>query len=255
MIGVITSGKSSGGGGTMDHNGLQNLQGGGIGEYFHTTEEQHSKLLDLIYKNQVSSISIVPAFGEKGVAVPLALSYQIQSNDDIFESAGINNGIGSVTDKINAGMQAVNLGGYKSTVAFNLSLSFTRKELPQNEIRTATYNAYLPQWAGSSAAADFLNLNQIGNAGIQKYIQASASVEKLMSPADEYIWFISSKADAIIKDGNNFVQTLGEWNDGASEFYRRSFLLTLADGVTMAEVFYYRSRNKKTFSNLTFKIS
>lgn len=253
MSGIRIYPRNSGSGGS--HQELENLQGGKAGEYFHTSETQHEKLLALIYENNVSAISVAPAFGERGVNVPLTLTYSISSRDDVFGTADINYGVGSVTADINGGQKNKAAGSFKSTLEFELTLNFQRNGAATVEKKKAMFNAYIPQFAGVAIDENFGTRGEIIDAGLQKFIQASPAISMVIAPADQYIWFVSTKDNALIQDGNNFTQTVGEWNDGVSEFYKRDYLMTLADNTTLVPVFFYRSRLKKTFSNLTYKIS
>lgn len=245
------------GGGVSIHNDLTGIQGGSPNEYYHFNEIQHEKLLSLIYTNGTSTISVSPSSGERGVNATLTVNYSITSNDDVFGTATINQGIGDVTGDIDAGNQSKSGGNSTNNKSFTMSLSYTRNGEPETENKTTTYNTYIPQWAGWSAEEDFVNSYSSINSetNFQKYIQSSATINKVNSPTGEYIWFISNKNNATIKDTNDFVQTVGTWGDGTSEFYRKPLTLTLADGITTATVYLYRSRNVKTLSSFTYKIS
>lgn len=248
---------STGGVGTSIHNNLTGIQGGSLNEYYHFNEIQHEKLLNLIYTNGTSTISVSPSSGERGVNAALIVNYNITSNDDVFGTANINQGIGDVTGDIDAGNQSASGGNSTINKSFTMNLSYTRNGESKTENKTATYNTYIPQWAGWSAEEDFVNNYSSINSepNFQKYIQSSASINKANSPTGEYIWFISTKNNATIKDTNDFVQTVGIWGDGTSEFYRKPLTLTLADGITTVTVYLYRSRNVKTLSSFTYKIS
>ena len=251
---VINAG---GGGGISIHNDLTGIQGGSPNEYYHFNEIQQKKLLSLIHTNGTSSISVSPSSGERGVNATLTVNYNITSNDDVFGTATINQGIGDVTVSIDSGNQSTSGGNSSINKSFTMSLSYTRNGDPKTENKTTTYNTYIPQWAGWSAEEDFADNYSSINSEInfQKYIQSSANINKVNSPTGEYIWFISNKNNAIIKDTNDFVQSVGTWGDGTSEFYQKPLTLTLADGITTVTVYLYRSRNVKTLSAFTYKIS
>lgn len=254
---VNASDIGGGGDGTSIHNNLTGIQGGSPNEYYHFNKAQYEKLLSLIYTNGTSTISVSPSSGERGVSAALTVNYNITSNDDVFGTANINQGIGDVTGDIDAGNQSESGGNSTVNKTFTMSLSYTRNGESKTENKTATYNTYIPQWAGWSAEEDFLNSYSSINseANFQKYIQSSASINKANSPTGEYIWFISNKNNAVIRDTNDFVQTVGDWDDKTSEFYRKPLTLTLADGITTVTVYLYRSRNVKTLLSFTYKIS
>lgn len=242
----------------IPHNELDELQGGNSNEpkeYFHLSESQHERVLDLIYINNSSSFSVNPTSGERGINNSLNLNYNIISNDDVFTAASINQGIGSVFANINTGTNTVSGGTTTQNKTFTLTLAFTRNDVATTETKSATYTTYVPQFAGVSVQTDFADLAAIvAESNLQKFIQASAAINKQSSPTAQYIWFVSTKNNATILDQNNFGQTVGTWGDGVSEFYRKSLVITLADGSTET-VYLYRTRNVKTLTNFTYKIS
>lgn len=238
-------------GGVSEHNALQNIQGGNPDERYHLTQAQHTKVLSFIFENNVTSFYIIPTSGEKGVSSNLNLYYNIQSNDDEFVNASINNGIGNAL--VDNGLTTVNAGSSLVTKSFLLSLSYNREGNLINETKTTTYNAYAPQFAGVASVDDMTTYNEMIFYLI-KYVQSSFAISKKSSPTAEYIWFVSNKPNAIIKDQNNFVQNQGVWNNGSTEFYRKEINILLADGVTSQTVYLYRSRGVKTLTDFTYKI-
>lgn len=215
---------------------------------------QKARILDLIYIPNTSSISVSPTNGERGVSNALTVTYTVTPNDDESMTGSINQGIGSIT--IDGSPHNVSGGSSTATKTFTMTLDYTRQGETEQETKSATYTTYLPQWAGWSDEDDFGDDYSAISAetDFQKYIQSSASITRTFSPSGEYIWFISNKSNATVLDGNNFVQTVGTWGDGTSEFYRKSLTLTLADGTTTGTVYLYRSRNTKTLSGFTYKI-
>lgn len=217
------------------------------------TDSEAVLLRALIYLNSINTISLSAATGERGVAQALSVFYNMQTRDDVFTAASINNGIGSVIGNINTGTQIASGGSVSQNKTWTLALAYTRNGAATTENKTATYTTYVPQFAGVAAATDFANLAAIVAASFQKFVQASAAIVKQSSPAGQYIWFVSTKNNASILDQNNFGQTVGTWGDGVSEFYKKSLEITLADATTET-VYLYRSRNIKTLTNFTYKI-
>ena len=217
------------------------------------TEPQKTALLALIYLNSINTISLSAATGERGIAQALSVFYNMQTRDDVFTAASINNGIGSVIGNINTGTQIASGGSASQNKTWTLALGFTRNGVTTTENKTATYTTYVPQFAGVSASTDFANLAAIVAASLQKFVQASNAISKQSSPAGQYIWFVSTKNNATILDQNNFSQTVGTWGDGTSEFYQKALVITLADATTET-VYLYRSRQVKTLTNFTYKI-
>lgn len=238
----------------MNHNLLLNLQGGKIpNEFFHLSSSQYTRVLDLLYTENETSIRVEPSFGERGVVTNLNLTYNIVSNDDEIISASINNGIGEVLSEVNTGVKTVSLGSFKVSKTYTLTITFKRKGQTMTQNFTSTYDAFIPQFAGVSENVDFSNYATMSSQ-LSKYVQASANISKITSPTDKYIWFISNKPSATVLDQNNFLQTVGIWGNNLTEFWTKPITITLADGVTTSTVYLYRSRNKKTLISFGYKI-
>src|SRR5690606_13445945 len=201
---------------------------------------QKDRILDLIYQPNASLFSVSPASGERGVSTSLTVSYWVTPNDDEDMTGSINQGIGSIT--IDGSSHDVSGGSSGVSKTFTMTLNYERQGEAEEETKTATYTAYIPQWKGVSDEDAYTTYAGID---LTKFIQSSATTTMEVSPSAEYVWFISNKSNATVLDGNNFVQTVGTWGDGTSEFYSKSLSLTLADGITTATVYLYRSRNTK----------
>ena len=228
------------------------IGGGGGGDQF--TESQKERILDLIYLNNVSTIVCDPATGERGRNVAVSVKYSILTNEDVFTSANINQGIGSVLNKINLGQQTVATGNKTASLAFTLSLAYTRQDVNTNENKVANYTTYLPQWSGVSALEDFTTYAQL-EAALLKTVQANSVIERVLSPNNQYPYFIVTNENPVIRDGNNFVQSLGDWGTPGVEFWKKPLNLTLANGIATGNLYLVRSRTTKTFNNLTLKSS
>jgi hypothetical protein len=236
------------------HNMLTGLQGGATDEYYHLSESDYNGIQGLLYTPSVDTLNTNPASGERGVVTEIEVVYSMTTNDDTYLSATINQGIGNVLPNINTGANVVSWGTSSVSVTFTLAVSYTGYLGFFLKNKVATYNAYTPQFAGVSAEIDYTLYADI-NTDLTKYVQSTVAIDKESSPVNEYIWFISTDSNATILDQNNFLQTVGPWNDGVSEFYTKPLLLTLADNITTSTVYLYRSRNTKTLVNFTYKIS
>lgn len=239
----------------LDHNSLSGLQGGDevADEFYHLKLSELTRLKALIYEPSVSTISVSPTSGERGLSTAVSATYNIKSNDDVITMAMMDNGIGSVLSNVNAGNITVPLGNKVVTTSATIILGYTRNGVSTGETISATYNAYVPQWVGTSATADFSAYTAI-NTALQKFVQSSATLQRNMSPTNQYLWFVSNKNNATVLDQNNFTQTVGNWGDDTTEFWRKSLTLTLADGVTTSTVYLYRTRLTKNFTNIIYKI-
>lgn len=219
------------------------------------TDAQIDWIRSQMYSNHNTSFSVSPSQGERGISVAVSVNYNIVSNDDEFTSASINQGIGSVLANIDTGAKSASGGNRTASTTFTLSLEYDRAGTPETENRNATYTSRVPQWSGWSSKEDFADdYTEINSEpDFQKYIQSNSSITKNVSPEGQYVWFIVTNGTGQVFDGNNFVQSVGPWGDGVSEFYRKSLALTLADGTTTATVYLIRSRTVKTLSNFTYR--
>lgn len=238
------------------HNETVSLQGGAPGEYYHLSSSQLSRVLNLIYVNSVNSISNLTALAERGVSTSVSIRYSMQSNDDIFTAASIDNGVGNVLSRVNTGINDIVAGTFTNTTTFTLSMTYTRNGIPTNETKSATFTTVIPKWSNVSATS-IINTYALCTANLNpKILTTATAMNNTGSATNQYIWFVTTNSAATITDGNNFVQSIGPLNveDGTSEFYKKSFTLVLQDfsSVTM---YSYRSRTLKTFTSNIYKIT
>lgn len=216
------------------------------------SESEYNQLKALIYTNSISTFTMSSSTNERGILATLSLSYNILSKDDIFTSASINQGLGDVFANVNAGTKTISGGTSSQNKSFVLSLGYTRAGAPKTETKTAAHTTYVPQFKGFSNLTDFSTYAAMSS-GLTKEVQASSAMTNLVSPISQYIWFVSNKSNATILDQNNFQQTIGNWNDGLSEFYKKVVEVTLTDG-SRENLNLYRSREVKTLTGFTYKI-
>lgn len=252
MIGV-TPPISLGGSGVSEHNNLTGRQGGTLEESFHVSESQHASLMELIYKNNLSTFTVSPNSGERGVLTALSLTYNILANDDVFTAASIDQGIGSILADVNGGAKTISGGSSIGSKPFVMDLAYNRNGVPTTESKSTGYFSYIPQFMGVSASADLLTYAAMST-DLLKYIQFSPAINRVVTATAQYVYFISIKNNAKIYDQNNFQQTIGNWSDGVSEFYRKSIVLTLANGVNTETVYVYRTRNVKSLTAFAYRI-
>lgn len=240
------------------HNLLSGLQGGQSGQYYHLTELQYQKLVALLYTNNITSIAVNPQSGEKGVSTPITVIYNINTGDDVFTSASINQGIGSVLANINQGTINVSGGSKTDTTTYSLSYTYTRNGLTNTEVKSANYVAYFPQWRGISAdstldAANYATLNS----NLTKTVQNTSAANTLsidVAPINQYIYFISTKANASITN-NGFLTDIQPWGDTVTGgFWRKSITVTLADSTTTT-LYIYRTRQTRTHSQQNYTLT
>jgi hypothetical protein len=220
------------------------------------TDEQRERILDLIYENNIATFSVSPTTGERGVSTALTLNYNIESKDDEFTAASINQGVGDILDRVDAGAQSEPYGNKPVSLTFTLSMAYNRNSVPTNENKTATYNAWVPQWSGATpkTRSDFSGAEYAAlNAELTKVVQPStSSLSKSFTVTDGYPWFVVSIGTGVIRDGNGFAYDIGAWDDPTAYFWRKSITLTLNDGVTTSTVWLIRTRESHVLSAFTF---
>jgi hypothetical protein len=242
-------------GGISDHNLLSNLQGGIPDEYFHLSQSQHERVLDLIYINlQVTFTRTSSATFERGVSYTPSFSWNIIPNDDVITGRSINNGIGALAT--NSGTVSSAPIFVTPSPQFILTVNFTRNGTPLSQNFNTSIQGLVPQWRGASDVEDFSTFPPLTiygelNANLQKLVQGTPILSGIFTLDDEYLWFVSTSGSATIQD-SGFTVTIGAWEDPTVAFWRKSLVLTLADGVTEATVWLYRSRLLLTRTNANY---
>lgn len=242
--------ESDGGGGGGfggEHNELDGLQGGipELNEYYHLSGEQHQQLAQLLYEEHTMNLGVNPTYGEKGVATNVTFNFTIDPKQDQIISVTDN-----YSNSYNTTSDTVTIEDVVSTISRTFTVQYDKYGEILNKTYTKTYNAYVPQWRGRHTNAEmnsYLDLSTY----LGKVVQASTTIENIVMPTNQYIWFASNKSDAKIYDQNEFQQTIGTWGDGVSEFYTKPLTITLQDGTT-ATTYLYRTRLTKTIPS-TFK--
>ncbi len=239
----------------LPHNEVTSIQGGSPGEYYHLNSSQLNRVLNLIYVNSVNSATMLTGILEKGVSNSVSVRYNMSSNDDTFTAATLT-GVGSVLSRVNTGNNDVIVGSYLASTTFILSMTYLRNGVSTNETKTATYTAVPPKWSNVSSIP-VLDTYALCSTNLgSKILTTTTAMNNTGSATGQYIWFITTSSNSTITDGNNFNQSIGALNtaDGASEFYKNSFVMTLQDSTTVT-MYSYRTRTLKTFTGNIYKIT
>lgn len=210
----------------LDTNGQLVFQAGRL-----LNQTQYEQFLSLIYVNNTSTLSVSPTTGERGISTAITLSYSINSGSDIFTSASINQGVGAAS--WDSGTETVSGGNRSQTTTYTLTKNFTRNGTPTTETQSATYTAFIPQWAGVSTDSDLSNNTYSSISSLlTKYVQNSTTniSYSFTTTGTEYPYFITASANGTIKDSNGFTYTIDATEfSGTGYWYRKSFTLTLND--------------------------
>lgn len=207
---------------------------------------------NVAHTNYSALFSIAPTNGERGLTENILVTYNIVSNDDIITSVTITN-IGNVTGNIDAGTFNIMTSSAVS-VNYVMTINFIRNGVPMTETIVREYDAYTPQWAGEKGEPDISIYDyDVLNTVIEKIVQPTSAITRTLTPLASYIWFVSTNPDATIRN-SGFVVTIGEWDSDTAFMIKKNHILTLADGVTTANLTYYRSRELHTTSPQQFSI-
>lgn len=189
------------------HNNFPDLQGG----TWHLTEEQHTRVLELIYQNNTVTFSNSPLTGERGLSTPITLTYNLDSNDDTITSASINQGVGNITSGIDQGSQNISGGNRVNNTAYVLTYNYDRNGQSFGAVKNTTYTTYIPQWSGLSASETLQNEGYVQfEDELNKVVQSGDTISIDVAPTNQYVWFISTNANATITN-NGFNTIIGEW--------------------------------------------
>lgn len=218
------------------------------------SDTQAARLRGLVYEPYSLAFYYTMLTGnhERGATNTYMLNVVLKENDDLSDSMAIVSLI-DLTDSL--GVDTIRVGGLSTAinVSHRLALVYYRDSDRLTDTTSLTYPTYLPQWYGSSTDTTFSTYSGISSK-LTKVVQASASITAAFSPSNEYVWFVSNKNNAVIRDGNDFVQSIGSWGDASTEFWAKSLTMTLANGSTSGTVYLYRTRLTKNLSSFTYKI-
>ena len=211
---------------------------------------------DSTYMNNVVVFTISPLTGEQGILRSISASTTIVSNDDIITSALLKaNGsvIIDLLSTVDDGVQMTTIPDLTQDTTFDLVITYIRNGIVMTETITNQYDAITPQWYGITNIADFDGLTYGEISGeLNKVIQVSPEIQRSLAPTSKYVYFISTKSDALISN-SGFNVSIGNWDSTTSAFIKKQINITLNDSsvVTMTM---YRSRELKTHSSQSYKI-
>jgi hypothetical protein len=197
------------------------------------------RLIALVFEVLARSGSATPSSFEKGVPTQIDYAYAVSENDDTITQLTWDGVIHNSNFPLVGNAQD---GAAEETV--NRVLEIT-KEVGVVSNLTLQSNALIPQYRGGSAIDDFSGDYGELNGELQKVIQSSDNQTFEFNLGNTYAFFISTNANATIKDGNGFTQSVGNWGDGVSEFYKQPLVMDLFNGAP-ENVTMYRTRETNT---------
>lgn len=205
-----------------------------------------SRLIDLVYEDGTASISASPSSFEKNQSggVSVTFTYNTTANDDTVQSATYDS-----TDVTSnpSGTETVTGVTTNTSKVFNVVFLNTDGVTTRNDNNSATASGIDPQWSGVSSDTTMNNKNYTQlNSALTKFVSGGTARNITVSPSNEYVYFLSKKNNATIKDGNDFNNT--------SDFTKTTVTVQYENGTTFT-LYQYRSNTTKTLSNFTYKLS
>jgi len=141
----------------------------------------------------------------------------------------------------------------KGNIGSNLNSSRSGGTVVSGASSPAVTGVY-PQWYGVSSNAAIDTYGECS--GLAKQISNGTAFSAAFSPTAQYVYFITRNSAGFIKDGNPYTQSISALNveDGESEFYKKSFIITLLDGSTTT-LYSYRTRTTKILTSFIYSIT
>ena len=212
-----------------------------------TTQE----ILDL--KNLLftpGSISIsnnAPSRPEKRIARDITFTYSVNLNDDIISTATFD-GL-DVIDNPNSTQIYNNVPGDETfKKSFNVTFAPTTTGIGARSVpKSSTVTFFNPQYHGVSFIEDFNNktYSELA-ANLNKKVQSEDSITQIVSPTDQFVYFLSTNNNATITDGNGF--------DNTTDFSSSIITVQFADE-TNQTLYQYRTIDTKTLTEFEYNIT
>lgn len=229
------------------------------------TDEQISRLQDLVYENSVNTISASPTFIEKGLVTSVDYTWNFTENDDTLVSVFID-GVDK-TVEADGTPSVYNLPGGSVSKTVNMTTTVNRKGSNNTSGASTTVPAYVPQYTGRlfntwlelpSYLYDDLDPNFGALAETKHVISGTAITVTGLPYQNEKAFILSNKSNLTIKDGNDFVLSVGVFGVSTTDFFlTKPVDVTLADGSTETMYLYVTRENigALTDTTATFKYS
>ena len=204
------------------------------------------RLIGLVYEDSTASISASPSSFEKNQTggVSVTFTYSTTLNDDTVQSATYDGTDVTSNPSGSDTVAGVTTGASKT---FNVVFLNADGVTTRTDTNNASATGRDPQWSGvsSDTTMNGKTYTQL-NSALTKFISSGSARNITVSPSNEYVYFLSLKNNATIKDGNDFNNT--------SDFTKSTVTVQYENGTTFT-LYQYRSNTTKTLSNFTYKLS
>ena len=201
------------------------------------SDSQLSSFLSLIFNNATISLSVSPLTFEKNNPTTVTYTYSVILGDEVLSNATFNSIDITSTPNNNQSFSIINSTSKTYNTTYN---SGTTDSL------TRTSTALNPQYYGISNQTSMDNTTYGAvNSFLSKIIQSGGPISQIVSPNNQYVYFLITNGDATITDGNGFNNT--------NDFSKTTITTTYANGNTQT-LYQYRTINTKTLTNFTYNI-
>ena len=204
------------------------------------------RLIGLVYEDGTASISASPSSFEKNQTggVSVTFTYNTVVNDDTVQSATYD---GTDVTSNPSGSDTVTGVTTSASKTFNVTFLNADGVTTRNDNNSASASGIDPQWSGvsSDTTMNGKTYTQL-NSALTKFVSGGTARTITVSPSNEYVYFLSKKNNATIKDGNDFNNT--------ADFTKSTVTVQYENGTTFT-LYQYRSNTTKTLSNFTYKLS
>lgn len=217
-------------------------------KYLIITQAQQDWIRAQMYEN-LQLYFYVSAYNiERGVPTDITLSCQMISNDDVITAASINQGIGSVLDKVDTGEFQIIVPNVSVSTSWSLTVNYLRNGESGTASKVTSISKINPKWMGASETLEDVTVNDYAllNEELTKVISNLSYLNFTHNTTnDEYVWFISpSNINKITASG--FDTTIGSWGDPEAFFWKKSLTnFKLSNGIDTVTLYLYRSRLKQ----------
>ena len=207
-----------------------------------------SRLIALVYENGVASLSVSPTSFEKNLTAGtnLTFTYSTTANDDTVQAVTWN---GTNVPTVLSPNGSETFTAQSDSLGKNYNVTFLNADgiTTRTDSNPRTSVAYNPQWYGASSTADFDSSSYSNlNSNFTKFVSGSPAKTAAFTATNEYVYFLSTKSNATIYDGNNFNNT--------SDFTKTTVSVTYEDGTALT-LYQYRTNLPKTLSAFTYRIA
>ena len=209
------------------------------------TAPQIEALKNLIFSEGTANLSVSPSSFEKNKSTNITFTYSFNSNDDVFSSATFDNV--DITNNPNGSQLYTDV---TESLSKTYVVTFTPSETNINSRNVSvskTATARDPQYFGISTIESFngFTYEDLNNA-LTKKVQQGDNITQEVSPTDQFVYFLSTNANATITDGNGF--------DNTENFTNTPITVKYSNGKNQS-LNQYRTKQIKTLTNFEYNIT